>query len=100
LRKFGLLERLLEHSFRWNEVRLGYDGHIFKTIRVEQYGINYADMVNAPRAKMPPEVDHRRGQVELVANSGHIQRVKLSGGEELTARLIVFVVRRQQWSGG
>jgi 2-polyprenyl-6-methoxyphenol hydroxylase-like FAD-dependent oxidoreductase len=90
LRKFGLLERLLEHSFRWNEVRLGYDGHIFKTIRVEQYGINYADMVNALRAKMPPAVDCRRGQVELIANSEHMQRVRLSGGEELTARLVVL----------
>jgi len=54
LRKFGLLERLVPYSGRWNEVRLGYDGRIFKTLRVEQYGINYADMVNALRAKMPP----------------------------------------------
>jgi len=90
LRKFGLLEHLLPHSGRWDEVRLGYDGRIFKTIRVEQYGVSYADMVNALRAKMPPVVDYRQGRVEHIANSGQVQRVKLSGGEELTARLVVL----------
>jgi 2-polyprenyl-6-methoxyphenol hydroxylase-like FAD-dependent oxidoreductase len=69
---------------------LGYDGRIFKTIRVEQYGVSYADMVNALRAKMPPGVDYRQGRVETIANSGRVQRVKLSGGEELTARLVVL----------
>lgn len=69
---------------------MGYDGRIFKTVRVEQYGLNYADMVNALRAKMPPGVDYRRGRVELVVNSGYLQRVKLCGGEELTARLVVL----------
>ena len=90
LRKFGLLESLFPNSRRWNKVQLGYDGRIFRTVRVEQYGINYADMVNALRAQERPGVDYRRGRVEHIANTGHIQRVKLSGGEELTARLVVL----------
>ena len=90
LRKFGLLESLFPNSGRWNEVQMGYDGRIFRTVRVEQYGINYADMVNALRAQGHPSVDYRRGRVEHISNTGHIQRVKLTGGEELTARLVVL----------
>jgi 2-polyprenyl-6-methoxyphenol hydroxylase-like FAD-dependent oxidoreductase len=90
LRKLGLLEYLLPYSGRWSEVQVGYDGRIFKTSRGEQYGINYADMVNALRAIVPPVVDHRCERVELVANSSHLQRVKLARGEELTSRLVVL----------
>jgi 2-polyprenyl-6-methoxyphenol hydroxylase-like FAD-dependent oxidoreductase len=90
LRKFGLLEHLLPHSGRWNEVRMGYDGRIFKTLRIEQYGINYAEMVNALRASVPEGVKYTWGRVEHVANSGDVQRVRLMGGEELTSRLVVL----------
>jgi 2-polyprenyl-6-methoxyphenol hydroxylase-like FAD-dependent oxidoreductase len=90
LRKFGLLEHLLPRSRRWTEVRAGYNGRIFKTLRTEQYGINYADMVNALRSNLPPIVDYRCDSVEHIANSGQVQRVKLRGGEELTSRLVVL----------
>jgi 2-polyprenyl-6-methoxyphenol hydroxylase-like FAD-dependent oxidoreductase len=90
LRNLGLLDYLLPHSRRWTEVRAGYDGRIFKTVRTEQYGIHYPDMVNALRANLPPAVDYRRDRVELIANSGDVQRVKLRGGEELTSRLVVL----------
>ena len=90
LRNLRLLEHLLPHSRRWTEVRVGYNGRIFKTLRTEQHGIPYADMVNAMRASLPPVVDYRQERVELIANSSDVQRVKLSGGEELTARLVVL----------
>jgi 2-polyprenyl-6-methoxyphenol hydroxylase-like FAD-dependent oxidoreductase len=90
LRKFGLLEHLLPHSRRWTEVHAGYNGRIFKTLRTEQYGISYAEMVNALRANLPPVVDYRCDGVERITNSGQLQRVKLRGGEELTSRLVVL----------
>jgi 2-polyprenyl-6-methoxyphenol hydroxylase-like FAD-dependent oxidoreductase len=90
LRNFGLLDHLLPFCGRWSEVQGGYDGRIFKTSRVEQYGINYADMVNALRANLPPGVEYRWGRVKSVANNGQVQRVKLSGGTELTSRLVVL----------
>ena len=90
LRKFGLLDYLLPHSRRWTEVRAGYAGRIFKTLRTEQYGINYADMVNALRANLPRAVDYRCDSVERITNSGQLQRVKLRSGEELTSRLVVL----------
>lgn len=90
LRDLGLLEHLLPHTRRWTQVQVGYNGRIFKTLQTEQYGIQYADMVNAMRANLPAVVDYRQERVELIANSSDVQRVKLSGGEELTSRLVVL----------
>lgn len=90
LRKFGLLEHLLPHSGQVREVRGSYDGRIFKTSPIEQYGVKYADMVNALRARMPAGVNYRLGRVEHIANSSGVQCVKLNGGEELTSRLVVL----------
>jgi 2-polyprenyl-6-methoxyphenol hydroxylase-like FAD-dependent oxidoreductase len=90
LRKFGLLEHLLPYSARVSEVRAGYDGRIFKASPIEQYGIKHADMVNALRAQTPAGVEYRVGRVESIANSSEVQQVKLSGGEELTCRLVVL----------
>jgi 2-polyprenyl-6-methoxyphenol hydroxylase-like FAD-dependent oxidoreductase len=90
LRKFGLLEHLLPYSARVSEVRAGYDGRIFKTSPIEQYGIKHADMVNALRAQTPAGVEYRQDRVEHIANSNGVQHVKLSRGEELTSRLVVL----------
>jgi 2-polyprenyl-6-methoxyphenol hydroxylase-like FAD-dependent oxidoreductase len=90
LRKLGLLEHLLPYSGRVSEVRGGYDGRIFKTSPIEQYGLKYAEMVDALRAQIPPVVVSRVGRVEAIANSDQVQRVKLLGGEELTSRLVVM----------
>jgi 2-polyprenyl-6-methoxyphenol hydroxylase-like FAD-dependent oxidoreductase/lipid II:glycine glycyltransferase (peptidoglycan interpeptide bridge formation enzyme) len=90
LRKLGLLGHLLQYSGQVREVRVGYDGRIIKTVRIEQYGITYADMVNALRAHLPGGVECQLGRVEDIANSSDIQRVRLTGGEELTSRLVVM----------
>jgi 2-polyprenyl-6-methoxyphenol hydroxylase-like FAD-dependent oxidoreductase len=90
LRKFGLLEHLFPYAARVREVRGAYDGRIFKTSPIEQYGIRHADMVNALRAQTPATVDYRQDRVEHIANSSGVQRVKLSRGEELSCRLVVL----------
>ncbi len=90
LRKFGLLEHLLPYSARVTEVRAGYDGRIFKSTPIEQYGIKHADMVNALRAQTPAGVDYRRDRVEHITNSRGVQHIRLSGGDELTCRLVVL----------
>src|SRR5436190_966509 len=53
LRKFGLLEHVLPHAGRVRELRVGYNGHLFRITPIEQYGISYSDMVNAVRAHLP-----------------------------------------------
>lgn len=90
LRKLGLLEHLIPHSGRVSEVHAAYSGRIFKTRPIEQFGLRYADMVNALRAEMPAMVDYQVGRVELITNSSDVQRVKLKQGKELTARLVVL----------
>jgi 2-polyprenyl-6-methoxyphenol hydroxylase-like FAD-dependent oxidoreductase len=90
LRKLGLLEHLLPYCGRVREVWGSYDGRIFKTSPIEQYGLKYAEMVNALRAEMPAEVVSRVGRVESITNSDEVQRVKLVGGEELSAKLVVL----------
>lgn len=90
LRKLGLLEHLLPYSGLVSEVWGSYDGRVFKTSPIEQYGLRYAEMVNALRAQMPPRVVYRIGRVEAITNSDRLQRVRLTGGEELTSRLVVL----------
>lgn len=90
LRKFGLLEYVLPYSGRVRQVRKGFDGRVFSTIKTEQYGIYYPDLVNALRAHLPTSVQCRMGRVETLANSEDVQRVKLATGEEITSRLVVL----------
>lgn len=90
LRKFGLLASMLPYAGQVREVRTAYNGRVFKTFPFEQYGIAYADMVNALRADMPPEVEFLSGRVETIANSNGLQQVRLVGGRQLVARLVVL----------
>ena len=89
-RKFGLLKYLLPYCGTVDEVHGAFDGRIFKSGPIEQYGIKYPDMVNALRTHMPPTVEQRLGRVEGIVNNGQVQRVKLMGGKELTSRLVVL----------
>jgi 2-polyprenyl-6-methoxyphenol hydroxylase-like FAD-dependent oxidoreductase len=90
LRKFGLLEHLLAHAGRNREIQGYFNGRLFSVKPTEQYGIYYGDMVNALRAHLPAMVEFKQGRVVEVAHSAELQRVRLSGGEELTARLVVL----------
>lgn len=90
MRKFGLLECLFPYAARVSEVRAGYDGRIFKTSPIEQYGIKHADMVNALRAQTPAGVEYRQDRVEHITNSSGVQHIQLSSGAELTCRLVVL----------
>jgi 2-polyprenyl-6-methoxyphenol hydroxylase-like FAD-dependent oxidoreductase len=90
LRKLGLLEHLLPCTGLVSQVQGSFDGRVFKTGPIEQYGLRYEEIVNGLRAQIPPMVVFRVGRVEAVTNSDEVQRVKLAGGEELTARLVVL----------
>jgi 2-polyprenyl-6-methoxyphenol hydroxylase-like FAD-dependent oxidoreductase len=90
LRKLGLLEPLLPHARRVRQVRVGYNGRLFKIVPIEQYGIHYSDMVNVLRSHSSADVEHKLGHVEHIANRNELQCVRLAGGEELTSRLVVL----------
>ena len=90
LRKLGLMEHLLPYTGLVSQVQGSFDGRVFKTGPIEQYGLRYEEIVNGLRAQIPPAVVSRVGRVEAVTNSDQVQRVKLAGGEQLTARLVVL----------
>ena len=90
LESLGLLKHLIPHAGRVREVRVGYDGHVIRTVPIEQYGLSYSEMVNALRRHLPSSVDLRQARVEEIANSSDVQRVRLSTGEELKSRLVVL----------
>jgi 2-polyprenyl-6-methoxyphenol hydroxylase-like FAD-dependent oxidoreductase len=90
LRKFGLLESLLPHMGHVREVWSAYNGRVFRINPVEEYGIRHSDMVNILRANLPETVEFKVGRIEHISNSADLQRVKLEGGEKLTARLVVL----------
>lgn len=90
LRKFGLLDHLTSHAGRIREVRAYYNGRLFKTAAIEQYGLHYSDMVNGLRAHLPASVEFKLERVVQIVNSPELQRVRLAGGEERTCRLVVL----------
>jgi 2-polyprenyl-6-methoxyphenol hydroxylase-like FAD-dependent oxidoreductase len=90
LRKFGLLDCLLPHAGRIRHINSYYNGRLFDFTAIEQYGIYYADMVNSLRSHLPATVEFKLGRVTQITNSADFQRVKLAGGEEIGARLLVL----------
>jgi len=90
LRKFGLLSHIAPQAVRIREVRTYYNGRLFRTTAIEQYGLYYCDMVNAMRAHLPASVEFKLGRVVQIVNSPELQRVKLDRDEECTCRLVVL----------
>lgn len=90
LREFGLLEPLLPHSGRSSEVYVASGDRIFRRKPMEQIGIPYADLVNILRANLPAGVETRLGQADRIIPGAGKTSVRLTTGEELTARLVVL----------
>jgi 2-polyprenyl-6-methoxyphenol hydroxylase-like FAD-dependent oxidoreductase len=90
LREFGLLERLLPRAGRIAELESVYAGSVFERKPVEQYGLPYAEMVNAFRESLPAGVSFKRGVVRSVEPGADVGRVRLEDGDALAARLIVL----------
>lgn len=57
---------------------------------VRHYGILYHDMVNALRARLPETVATHVARVDAIEAGAAVQRVRLSTGLRLTARLLVL----------
>jgi 2-polyprenyl-6-methoxyphenol hydroxylase-like FAD-dependent oxidoreductase len=90
LRQFGLVEALLPACSRISEVHAAFDGRVFKTMATEQLGLPYAALVNTLRERLPANVQFRVARVESVQPSAEAPSVRLEGGEQLTARLLIF----------
>jgi 2-polyprenyl-6-methoxyphenol hydroxylase-like FAD-dependent oxidoreductase len=90
LRKTGLAEPVLRNATLDGAVTIARNGRYLETKKSARYGIIYDTLVNSIRGQIPASVRQVRGKVTGIANSADRQMLMLTGGEELSARLVIM----------
>lgn len=90
LRKTGLADDILRHTTPDRETWVARFGRLIEKRPGDQQGIYYAPLVNSVRALIPANVRTIAAKATALATSEDRQRVTLSTGEEIDARLIVL----------
>lgn len=90
LRKTGLAEQTLRATTLDGEVWEARFGYVVAKKSSDQHGIMYDALVNTMRAQIPRNVAAIHAKVSAVANSEERQKLVLSNGEEISARLVVL----------
>lgn len=90
LERLGLLESVAAGSSPFREVVNVHAGRVLDRTRSQHYGISYEDLVAIVRARVPPEVRFLVGRVADVEAGPDRQRVLLSNGAAIEARLVVL----------
>lgn len=88
--KYGVKEAALSVATPIREVVEARAGRMLAKLDTGEFGMYYQDLVNALRKDFPPTVDFRVVRVTDVQTTPDLQRVTLSGGESIEARLVVF----------
>jgi 2-polyprenyl-6-methoxyphenol hydroxylase-like FAD-dependent oxidoreductase len=90
LRKTGLAEAVLRAATPDLEVSIARFGRLVERRPNGQYDLMYDTLVNTMRAEIPASVAFICAKAAAVATSADRQRLTLSTGEEIDARLIVL----------
>jgi 2-polyprenyl-6-methoxyphenol hydroxylase-like FAD-dependent oxidoreductase len=90
LRKTGLAEATLRSTTLDGEVWEARFGYVVAKRTSDQHGVMYDTLVNAVRAQIPGDVGTIRAKASAISNSAERQKVVLSNGEEISARLVVL----------
>ncbi|HEY6028310.1 MAG TPA: FAD-dependent monooxygenase, partial [Pseudolabrys sp.] len=90
LKKTGLADAILRATTPDRETWVARFGRIVEKRPGDQQGIYYAPLVNAVRALIPSSVNIVNAKATELGTSGERQRVTLSTGEDVSARLIVL----------
>lgn len=90
LRTAGLADAVLPAATLDDEVWIARFGHLVDQRPTEQYDILYDAMVNAIRAAIPPAVEVVHAKATAIASSAERQKISLSNGTEISARLVVL----------
>jgi 2-polyprenyl-6-methoxyphenol hydroxylase-like FAD-dependent oxidoreductase len=90
LRRTGLADAVLRAATPNDQIWIARLGRLVDKSRQRQVGILYPTLVNAVRAEIPPGVAFMRDKVVTIATSSGRQDVVLSGGETISARLVVL----------
>ncbi|KIZ40795.1 MULTISPECIES: NAD(P)/FAD-dependent oxidoreductase [Rhodopseudomonas] len=90
LRRTGLAEPVLRATTHDGAVWIARFGRLIDKKPSDQYGILYDDLVATLRAEIPPEVVRIHAKATAIATSRDRQRITLSDGETISARLVVM----------
>jgi 2-polyprenyl-6-methoxyphenol hydroxylase-like FAD-dependent oxidoreductase len=90
LRRTGLAEATLRAATLDGRVWLARFGYLLDKKPSDQYGIMYDTLVNTMRTQIPDDVETIHAKAIAVSTSAERQKVALSNGEEISARLVVL----------
>jgi len=86
----GFAEAVLRDATADEELWIARFGRVVEKRPNRQFGILYRDLVNGVRAQIPEHVPFIAAKAVAIATGADRQRVTLSTGEEISARLIVL----------
>jgi 2-polyprenyl-6-methoxyphenol hydroxylase-like FAD-dependent oxidoreductase len=89
-RKTGLADAVLRSCTHDGENWIARFGYLLDKTPSQQYGIRYDALVNAIRREIPDGVESIFAKATSVSTGPERQKVTLSTGEEISARLVVF----------
>ena len=90
LRLTGLADAVMRASTPYQECWVARFGHVVEKLLGDQQGILYDTLVNTVRSQIPTRTQFIHAKVTDIATSPERQTVKLSNGNEITARLVVL----------
>jgi 2-polyprenyl-6-methoxyphenol hydroxylase-like FAD-dependent oxidoreductase len=90
LRRTGLAEATLRAATLDGRVWLARFGYLLDKRPSDQYGIMYDTLVNTMRTQIPDDVETIHAKAIAISTSAERQKVALSNGEEISARLVVL----------
>ena len=89
-RKTGIAEAVLQTATYDEENWIARFGYLLDQRPIEQYGIRYDRLINAIRAEIPRDVESIFAKAVSISTSAERQKVVLSSGEVISARLVVL----------
>jgi 2-polyprenyl-6-methoxyphenol hydroxylase-like FAD-dependent oxidoreductase len=89
-RKTGIAESVLQSATHDRENWIARFGYLLDKRPSRQFGLMYDSLVNAIRAEISPGVERLHAKVTAVATSAERQKLTLSDGEMISARLVVL----------
>jgi 2-polyprenyl-6-methoxyphenol hydroxylase-like FAD-dependent oxidoreductase len=90
LRRTGLAEATLRAATLDGRVWLARFGYLLDKKPSDQYGIMYDTLVNTMRTQIPDDVETIHAKAIAISTSAERQKVALSNGDEISARLVVL----------
>jgi 2-polyprenyl-6-methoxyphenol hydroxylase-like FAD-dependent oxidoreductase len=89
-RKTGIADATLRAASHDGENWIARFGYLLDKTPSQQYGITYDALVNAIRAQIPDSIESVFSKVISISAGQERQKLALSNGEEISARLVVL----------